>query len=124
MTDRTRFITHKDKKILLIDASNCSADEVENIFRKVPDFVTTQPRGSVLILSDFTGASFNEDAIRVLKETAVFDKPYVKKSAWIGRSKDPKMISENLSGELGHFSRREFPIFETREEALTWLTKD
>lgn len=104
--------------------SNCSADGVESIFRAVPDFVTTQPRGSVLILSDFTGASFNPDAIRVMKETAVFDKVYVKKSVWAGKSKDPQVISEDVSGELGHFARREFPVFETREEALAWLTKD
>jgi hypothetical protein len=45
--------------------------------------VTTQPRGSVLILSDFTGASFDEEAIRAMKESAVFDKPYIKKSAWV-----------------------------------------
>ncbi|MFZ0818135.1 MAG: hypothetical protein WAM78_21590 [Candidatus Sulfotelmatobacter sp.] len=124
MTHRIRFITHHDKKILLIDVSNCSADGVESIFRAVPDFVTTQPRGSVLILSDFTGASFNPDAIRVMKETAVFDKVYVNKSAWAGKSKDPQVISEDVSGELGHFARREFPVFETREEALAWLTKD
>jgi hypothetical protein len=124
MTDRIRFITHEDKKILLIDVSNCSADGVENIFRAVPDFVTTQPRGSVLILSDFTGASFNDDAIRVMKETAVFDKLYVKKSAWTGKSRDPQVVSQNVSEELGHFARREFPVFETREEALAWLTKD
>jgi hypothetical protein len=124
MTDRIRFITHQDKKVLLIDVSNCSADGVENIFRSVPDFVTAQPRGSVLILSDFTGASFSEDAIRVMKETAVFDKAYVKKSAWTGKSRDPEVVSENVTGELGDFARREFPVFETREEALAWLTKD
>jgi hypothetical protein len=38
--------------------------------------VTARPGASVLILSDFTGASFGQEAIRVMKETAVFDKPY------------------------------------------------
>jgi hypothetical protein len=120
MTDRLRFITHQNKQILLIDISSCPAAEVEKIFRAVPELVTTRPRGSVLILTDFNGASFDQEAMRVMKETAVFDKPYVKKSAWAGAEKFPHVFSENLSS----FSRREFPTFKTREEALAWLAKD
>jgi hypothetical protein len=50
------------------------ADEVEEIVRRVHDYVTIQPLGSVLALTDSTGASFDRDAIRAIKETAVFDK--------------------------------------------------
>jgi hypothetical protein len=124
MTDRIRFITHQKRKILLIDLSHCSAARVEKIFRAVPDFVTKQARESVLILSDFTGASYNQDAIRVMEETAVFDKPYVKKSAWTGKSTDPELVSEELAEKLGAFARRKFRVFESREEALAWLAKD
>src|ERR1700683_5337056 len=59
--ERLRFIPYQGKQILLIDASNCSAGEVEKIFRAVPDVVMTRPKGSVLILSDVTGASFDPD---------------------------------------------------------------
>jgi hypothetical protein len=120
MTDRLRFIPHQDKQILLIDLSSCLAAEVERIFRAVPELVTTRLRGSVLILTDFSGASFDLEAVRIMKETAVFDKPYVKKSAWVGAENFPHVFSENLSS----FSRREFTTFKTREEALAWLAKD
>jgi hypothetical protein len=120
MTDRLRFITYQGKEILLVDVSSCAAAEVERVIRLVPDLVTTRPRASVLILSDFTGASFNQETIRVMKESAVFDKPYVKKSALVGAESFPKEFSENLS----RFSQREFPAFKTREEALSWLTGD
>ena|ERR1700733_13647696 len=120
MTDRLRFITHQGKQILLIDVSHCSPGEVETIFRRVPDLVTARPKGSVLILSDFTGASFDQEAIRIMKETAVFDKPHVKKSAWMGTENFPRVFAEDLN----NFSRREFVVFETREEALAWLAKD
>jgi hypothetical protein len=120
LTGHVRFITHLGKQILLLDLSNCSAAEVEEIFRAVPEFVTTNPRGSVLILSDFRGASIDQEAIRAMKETAVFDKLYVKKSAWTGAESLP----QGVSADLRNFSRREFPVFETREEALAWLTKD
>jgi hypothetical protein len=120
MTCRAQFITHRGKQVLLIDLSNCSPDSVEGIFRTVPDLVTTHPLGSVLILSDFTGASFSEEAIRVMQQTAVFDKPYIKKSAFVGTESFPQGFSENLR----NFSRREFPAFKTRKEALAWLAKD
>jgi hypothetical protein len=73
MTDRIQFIAHQGKQILLVDLSNCSSDRVGTIFQTIPDIVTTHPLGSVLILSDFTGASLDEDAIRVVQQTAVFE---------------------------------------------------
>jgi hypothetical protein len=115
-----RFVTHKGKQILLTDFSNCSAVEVEKIARAIPDHVTVQPRGSVLLLADFTAASLDAEAMRALKESAVFDKPYIKKSAWIGAENLPKDFEQNLKD----FSRRQFPSFKSREEALTWLIED
>jgi hypothetical protein len=120
LTEHIRFIIHQGKKILLLDLSNCSAAEVGKIFREVPELVMTRPRGSVLILSNFRGASIDEEAILIMKETAVFDKPYVKKSAWTGAEGFPRVFSESLRS----FSRREFLVFETSEEALAWLVRD
>ena len=120
MQDRIRFINHGGKKILMVDFSNCPANEVEEIARAVPDHVTVNPHGSVLVLTDFTGAAFDRDALRAMKETAVFDKPYVKKSALIGTESLPRDFYEDMT----RFSRRELPIFKTREEALDWLATD
>ncbi len=120
MQDRIRFINHGERKILLVDFSNCPANEVEEIARAVPDYVTVNPHGSVLVLTDFTGAAFDRDALRAMKETAVFDKPYVKKSALIGTESLPRDFYEDMT----RFSRRELPIFKTREEALDWLATD
>src|ERR1700733_11526944 len=122
--ERLRFIPYQGKQVLLIDLANCSAGEVEKIFRAVPDLVMTHPKGTVLILSDLTGASFDPEATRVMKETAVFDKPYVKKSALTGKAKVPPKFAENLVENMSKFARREFPVFESREEALAWLVKD
>jgi hypothetical protein len=120
VNERIRFITHKGKQILLTDFSSCSATDVEKIARAIPEYVTVQPRDSVLLLADFTKASFGAEAIRALKESAVFNKPYVKKSAWVGAENLPKDFEKNLKD----FSRRQFPIFKSHEEALTWLIED
>lgn len=120
MHERIRFVSHKKKQVLLVDFSDCSAREVERIARAVPEYVIVQPRGSVLVLSDFTGASFDQEALRAMKESAVFDKPYIKKSAWFGADNLPQVFEQSLKD----FSRRQFPTFKSREEALRWLVAD
>lgn len=120
MNQRLRFITHRGKQILLVDLSRCDAAMVEKVLRELPEVVTKRPRGSVLIFTDFSAATFDAEAMRVMKESAVFDKPYVKKSAWIGAESFP----EGLAKSLREFSRRDFGSFNSREEALEWLAKD
>lgn len=98
----------------------CSAARVQLIARAVPDYVTVQPRGSLLLLADFRGASFDDEANRALKESYVFDKPYVKKSAWVGTENLPHEFEQSLKD----FARREHLSFKTHREALDWLVKD
>lgn len=120
MLERIRAITEQGKQILFIDLSNCHASEVAHVAETVPNHVMLFPRNSVLLLVDFAGASFDPEAVRAVKETAVFDKPYVKKAAWIGRG----TTLDNISTEIRDFSRREFPIFDSFQEAVAWLVRD
>ena len=120
MEDRIRFIEHQGRQILLVDLSHCSAGEVEKISRLVPSYVTSEPRGSVLLLADFTGAEFDRSAIDRLKQGAVFDRPYLRRSAWVGIESLPKVFYEHIKS----FSRRELPTFKTREEAMEWLVQE
>ena len=120
MEDRIRFITHEGKQILLADISHCSPAEVQKVARVVPNLVMIQPRESVLLLADFTGSEFDREAITSLKESTVFDRPHVKKSAWVGTENLPRVFYEHIK----LFCQRELPTFKTREEALDWLVKD
>jgi len=120
MDERLRFITHRGKQILLIDLSNCPSVQVEKIIRHVPEIVTTKARASVLILADYTGAEVDKEVFRTIEQTAVFDKPFVKRSAWVGADRFPEVFRRNLKS----FSGREFPTFKTREDAIEWLTSD
>jgi len=52
-----------------------------------------------------------------MKEVAVFDRPYVRRAAIVGAESLPKVFYEGLKT----FSRREFPRFKTRNEALDWF---
>ena len=117
MEDRIRFIEHQAMQILLVDVSHCTPAEVAKIVLLVPSYVTSEPRGSVLLLADFTGAEFDRIAIDRLKESAVFDRPHLKRSAWVGIENLPKVFYEHIK----NFSQRDLPAFKTREEAMDWL---
>jgi hypothetical protein len=120
MDDRIRFIEHQGKRILLVDVSHCSAAELAKIAPVVPAYAENEAPGSVLLLADFTGATFDRVAIDRLKESTVFDRPYLKRSAWVGIDKLPSVFYEHLKS----FSRRDLPVFKTREEAMEWLVRE
>ena len=107
------------RKLSLSICQSAKADEVERTVRQLPDVVTAQPAGSVLVLGDFTGATFDDDAIRAMQQAAVFDKPFIKKSALVG----PEDLLDSIRKKITGFSHREFLIFKTRQEALEWLTQ-
>ena len=118
--ERIRYITHHGAQVLRVDFTHCHAAESEAIVLAIPGFVTSKPPGSVLLLVDFTGALLSHEAIRAMQQIAITNKPYVKRSAWIGTATLP----ESLRRELSDYSRREFPTFPTLVDALEWLVKD
>ena len=75
------------------------------------------PLNSVLTLADFTGAHFDHAVAMRMKEVLILDRPYVKRSAWVGTESMPHVFYENFKS----FSQRDFLTFETREEAMDWL---
>ncbi len=120
MEERIRFIIHNGQRILLVDLSNCSAEEVTAGARLVPSYTATEPRGSLLLLADFTGAKFDKTSLTALKEATAYDQPHLKRSAWVGVDSLPKVFYDNIRS----FSHREIPTFSTRAEALEYLVAD
>ena len=118
--DRVRFITHAGTRILLIDSSGCTADEVCENYNRCLRMVTAEPPGSVLTLSDFTGAEITRKAFDYMKQVAVFDRPHVRRAALIGKESFPDVFYRGLQT----FSARSFQMFETREQALDWLVRE
>ena len=118
--DRVGFIAHRGKQILIADFTECTPDEVKAVTDQVRRVVTAQPENSVLIMADFGGAQFTKDAVTRLKEVTTYDRPYVRRAAWVHAGSLPKVLYEAIKT----FSKREFPTFETREEALEFLVQD
>lgn len=115
--ERIQFLEHKGKQVLLIDFTDCSPQEVMVISTAVKEVIRRQAKGTVLALADFTGATFNKEAVTRIKEVTTFDAPYVKRAAWVGTESLP----ETYFKAIQTFSTREFVPFKNREEALEWL---
>jgi hypothetical protein len=103
--------------VLLIDFSKASKDEILALLYTVQKTVAAQPQGSLLVLADFDQAEIDKEVATRMKEVLVFDRPFVKRAAWFCAESMPKVFYESFKT----FSRRDLPIFKTREEALDWL---
>ena len=116
--ERVRFITHRGKRVLLIDHAGSTPDEIRRTMDEVERVVTSEPPNSLLTLSDFTGTEFDKTAADRMKVVAAKDRPHVRRAALVGAESIPDVYYHNLES----FSARHFPKFKTREEALDWLT--
>ena len=67
-----------------------------------------------------SGAHVDKEVATKIKEVLVFDRPYVKKSAWVGTENLPHVFYEHFKS----FSQRDFPTFPTREAAMDWLVEE
>jgi len=120
MSERISFITHQGKAIMLIDFSHGKPKEILLLLDEIQRTVARHERGSLLTLADLTGAHVDRRVATRMKEVLVMDRPFVKKSAWVGVDSLPKIYYENIKS----FSQRDFPPFKTREEAMDWLVKE
>lgn len=120
LDERLRFIKHKGQAIYFIDFTHCTAKELLLLLEQVRADIARHAPGSVLALADFTGAQIDKKVATRVKEILVLDRPYVKRSAWVGTESLPRVFYENFKA----FSQRELPLFKTREEAMEWLVRE
>ena len=118
--ERLRFIKHKGQVIYVVDFKNCPAKEILLLVEQIRADIARHAPGSVLTLADFTGAEIDRAVATRMKEVLVLDRPYVKRSAWVGTESLPHVFFEHFK----NFSQRDFPVFTTREEAMDWLVSD
>ncbi len=120
MEDRIHFVEHKGKRVLLIDFSGASAPQMQLLLEHVRMTVAQHARESLLTLGDFTGAQVDRTVATAIKEVLTLDRPFVKKTAWVGTENIPHALLESFH----NFSQRDIVIFKTREEAMDWLVEE
>ena len=120
MDDRIHFVEHKGKQILLIDFSHATAQQMQLLLEHVRITVAQHARESVVTLADFKGAEIDHAVAMKIKEVLALDRPFVKKTAWVGTEGIPHAFFDNFRS----FSRRDIVAFKTREEAMDWLVEE
>lgn len=120
MDDRIHFIEHKGKQILLLDFSHANAHEMQLLMDYARGMIAKHPRESVVTLADMTGCEVDHAVATRIKEVLTLDRPFVKKTAWVGTEGIPHAFMENFH----IFSQRDIVTFKTREEAMEWLVEN
>ncbi len=117
--ERTHFIQHQGKEIVLLDYTGLT-DEAETLVEiaKSREFMgKLKPDGTHLTLTDGTDAHYTPKVLEALKELATHDKPFVKAGAVVSNSRLVRVVV----AAVAVFTGRHFPVYETRDEALEYL---
>lgn len=115
--DPIRFVTHRDQRVLLLDFTESTPDQVAELSSRVPDVITREPKGSVLVVADFSGVKFSREIVEHIKIATAIDRPHIKRAAWVLTENLPKALYDSIRS----FSARDIPVFDTREKALDYL---
>ena len=115
---RTRFIGHKGKQVLLLDFAGVrNPNEAVGEIHASMQFVAQQPRGSLLVMTLVRDARYNAAVLQAMKELATHNAPYVKASAVVGMSGLHRIAYQAVI----LFSKRNIKTFDGEVEALDWL---
>jgi hypothetical protein len=115
LADRIRLIEHG---IVLQDLTGLTVpSQTLAVIAEASAFMEQQPRGEVLVLTDLSGVTFNQELVDAIKGLAEHHKPWVKASALVGLTPLMRVIYRAVVA----LTRREIRVCETRGEAVAYL---
>lgn len=115
MSERVRLIEHG---IVLQDFSGLTdpGEELAAI-AEARAFMERQPRGQALVLTDVSGASFNQEVVDAMKELAAHHQPWVRASALVGLTPLMRIVYRAIIA----LTRRDIRVCGSRIEATAYL---
>ena len=119
---KTQWITHRDKKILLIDVSDYlfQMDQIKAELDTAFLLASKEPPNSVLILSDVRGSRMSPELFKIAKEASAKLTPYARKRAMVGVSTVQMVFLKTLNALL---SGKTIRPFDDIEQAKAWLVE-
>ena len=117
--ERTRFIEHEGRAIVLMDFSNIwRIDDGLKAIEEARRFVAAQPKQQALLtLVHLTDSTFDDRILEKLKELAVHNRPWVLAGSVVGLRGMQKVMYRLITT----FSGRKLAAFDTLEDAKRWL---
>ncbi len=119
---RSTWIEHNGQKIFYQDFSkhfyNSSAVKAE--LEEVQKIVTSQPKNSVLVLSDFRDTTVGSDLLASMNAASAATKTHVRKTAVLGVTGMKRKLADLLTALTG----QPLKYFDDIEAAKNWLIQD
>lgn len=119
--DRTRFIEHRGKRILVLDYTNLGTDldQLRGEIERSKAVVAGEPPGSVLTMTDVRGSRITPGAVKAMQELVKHNAPYVKWSAVVVGLTGVYLTAFRAIQALSR--RRNLKSFTEPAEAQEWL---
>jgi hypothetical protein len=119
---RSEWIEHKGKKIFYQDFSKnfYNSAVVKTELAEVQKIVTSQPPGSVLVLSDFRDTNVGSDLLSEMNAASAATKVYVHKTAVLGVTGMKRKLADLLTAITG----QPLKYFDDLEAAKNWLVEE
>ena len=119
---RSEWIEYNDKKIFYQDFSKLfyNASAVKAELEEVQKIVISQPKGSVLILTDMRDTNVSRGLLPAMNAASAATKDYVKKTAVLGVTGVKRKLADLLTALTG----QPLKYFDDMDAAKRWLTEE
>ena len=119
--ERTRFVDHNGKKILLLDYTNLgtSPEELQEEIARTRRIISGQPPGSLLTLTDVRGSRITPGNVKAMQELVRHNAPYVRWGAVIVGLTGIYLTAFRAIQAVSR--RRNLRAFNDLDEAKDWL---
>ncbi len=114
------FTREHDKEIFVLNFAYDAIEEAVPLIEECAEQVRKRPLNSVLTLTIVEKGKFNSELVDYLKDLTKGNAPYVRKAAVVGIAGLYKVVISAIS----IFSKRDFKLFENKEDAVTYLLED
>lgn len=111
------FTKEYGKEIYVLNFSYDRIEEAIPLIQECARQIRQRPPESVLTLTIVDKGKFTAELVEKLKELTKGNRPYVRKAAVVGVSGMYKIVITAIS----IFSKREFKLCDTKEEAVRYL---
>ena len=120
---KTKWITHKGKKILLADYSNFGMDtaSAKAEMAAAVGLAAQEPPSSVLTLTDVRGTKGSPEMVGLMQDTAKKIAPHARKRAVVGVTGVQRTFVDMINKFSGN---KTFVLFDDLEKAKDWLAAD
>ena len=119
--DRTRFIDHRGRRLLMLDYTELGTDmdQLRAEIARSKEVIAGEPPGSVLTLTDVRGSKITPGAVKAMQELVQFNAPYVKWSAVVVGLTGVYLTAFRAIQALSR--RKNLKAFNDPNEAKEWL---